>query len=58
MHTYIRGVHLLEAYLVYFKMKLLFSCFAKAMLLVCKVNAFRAQNECFYHVISMLLLTN
>lgn len=38
MHTYYIAVHLLEAYFVYFKIKLLFSCFAKAMLLVCKVN--------------------
>ena len=58
MHTYIGGVHLLEAYFVRFKIKLLFSCFAKAMLLACNINAFRVQNECFYHVISMLLLIN
>ena len=58
MHTYIVGVHILEAYFVRFKIKLLFSCFAKAMLLGCNVNAFRVQNECFYYVISMLLLIN
>lgn len=58
MHTYIGGVHLLETYFVRFKIKLLFSCFAKAMLLACNINAFRVQNECFYHVISMLLLIN
>ena len=48
MHTYIVGVHLFEAYFVRFKIKLLFCCFAKAMLLWCNVNAFRVQNECFY----------
>lgn len=47
MHTYIGGVHLFEAYFVRFKIKLLFSCFAKAMLLACNINAFRVQNECF-----------
>ena len=41
MHTYIGGVHLIEAYFVCFKIKLLFSCFAKAMLLGCNINAFR-----------------
>ena len=58
MHTYIGGVHILEAYFVRFKIKLLFGCLAKAMLLGCNINAFRVQNECFYHVISMLLLIN
>ena len=58
MHTYIGDVHLLEVYFVRFKIKLLFGCFAKAMLLGCNVNAFRVQNECFYYVISMLLLIN
>ena len=43
MHTYIGGVHLLEAYLVRFKIKLLFCCLAKAMLLGCNINAFRVQ---------------
>ena len=47
MHTYIGGVHILEAYFVRFKIKLLFGCFAKAMLLACNINAFRVQNECF-----------
>lgn len=47
MHTYIGGVHLLEAYFVCFKIKLLFCCLAKAMLLGCNINAFRVQNECF-----------
>ena len=47
MHTYIRGVHLLEAYFVYFKMKLLFSCFVKAMLLVCKVNVLGRKKNAF-----------
>ena len=41
MHTYIGGVHLFEAYFVRFKIKLLFGCFAKAMLLGCNINAFR-----------------
>lgn len=58
MHTYIGGVHLFEAYFVRFKIKLLFGCFVKAMLLGCNINAFRVQNECFYYVISMLLLIN
>ena len=58
MHTYIGGVHLFEAYFVRFKIKLLFCCFAKAMLLGYNVNAFGVQNECFYYVISMLLLIN
>lgn len=43
MHTYIGGVHILEAYFVRFKIKLLFCCFAKAMLLWCNVNAFALQ---------------
>lgn len=43
MHTYIGGVHLFEAYFVRFKIKLLFGCFAKAMLLGCNINAFRVQ---------------
>lgn len=47
MHTYIGDVHLLEAYFVRFRIKLLFGCFAKAMLLGCNINAFRVQNECF-----------
>ena len=47
MHTYIGDVHLLEAYFVRFKIKLLFCCFVKAMLLGCNINAFRVQNECF-----------
>ena len=47
MHTPYIGVHLFEAYFVRFKIKLLFGCFAKAMLLGCNINAFRVQNECF-----------
>ena len=43
MHTYIGGVHLFEAYFVRFKIKLLFCCLAKAMLLGCNINAFRVQ---------------
>ena len=55
MHTYIGDVHLLEAYFVRFKIKLLFGCFAKAMLLGCNINAFRVQNECFCNVICPIL---
>ena len=55
MHTYIGGVHLFEAYFVRFKIKLLFGCFAKAMLLGCNINAFRVQKHLFYASNSMLL---